>query len=77
MVVDGPVFMDHRKETIHFIRNVSKVRRKVIPYVNWFFAIASAKLGNVGHSRIIQRPQRIFVKSFDPFFKRNFYAVGQ
>ena len=53
------------------------MRSGVVPDVYRFFAPASTKLRNIGDGRIIQSPQRIFVKRFDALFETNFNAVRE
>jgi len=53
MVQNFPVFVDDGKKTIHLIGNIFKVGRKVIPDIDWLFAVTSPELGDVRDSRVI------------------------
>ena len=75
MVENRPIFMDHRKEPVHFVWNVLEVRRTVISYVNGLLSVASPKLGDVCNCRIIQGPKCIFIERFDPFSQADLDAV--
>ena len=51
MLDDCPIFVNYRKESIHFIWNIFEVRRLMVTHVDGFFTIAAAKLGDISNSR--------------------------
>src|ERR1039458_8334983 len=77
MIQNIPILVDDRKKTVHLIGDVLKVRREVIPDIDWLFAVAPSKLGNIRDSRVIQGPKRVFIEKLDALLQANFNAVRQ
>lgn len=69
--------MNRREKAIHVIWYFLEMRREMIPYINWLFAIAAAELSDIRNGRRVQGPKRVFVEGLDTFFKANLYAVRQ
>jgi hypothetical protein len=67
--------VDEREKPIHFVRYIFEMRWKVIPNVDRFLAIASAKLRDVGNGRCVQGPESVLVERLDPFVEANFNAI--
>ncbi|MGB7232332.1 MAG: hypothetical protein WBD19_11715 [Candidatus Acidiferrum sp.] len=64
MIDNRPILMDHRKKSIHQVRNLLEVRRNMVPDINWILAESPSKLSNVGYCSVIQSPQCVFVEGF-------------
>jgi hypothetical protein len=69
--------MDHREAPIDFVGHVLEVRRDVIAHVNWVMPKPATVLCDVGYSRGVKGPERIFIESLDPFGQADFDAVGE
>jgi hypothetical protein len=65
MIQNLPILMDNGKETIHLIGDFSKVRWKVIPYIDWLLTVTSSELRNIGDSRVVQSPKGVFIEKLD------------
>lgn len=77
MVQNLPILVDDGKESVHLIGDFLKVRREVIPDIDRLLAVASAKLGNIRNSRVIQGPKRVFIEELDALLQPNLNAVRQ
>jgi hypothetical protein len=77
MFLNSPIFMDDRKEAIHFIRDVLEMRRNVSSDADRLLAVAPSKLTDVGNGGVVQRPQSVFVESLDPFLEADLNAIRQ
>ena len=77
VIDDRPIFMNHRKETIHLVGHILEVRRFVISHVNRFFSVTATKLRNVGNRNMVEGPKRVFIECLNAFFQPNFDAIGQ
>ena len=69
MFQDRPVLVKQGKETIHIVRNVFEVRRRVGSYVDGLFTVTSAELCDIGNGGVIQCPKSVLVEGFDSFSK--------
>jgi hypothetical protein len=67
--------MDNREETIHFIRNVPEMGRNMRADINGFFSESTAELRYIGYRYVVESPQCVLVKSFNPFFEADLYTV--
>lgn len=77
MVNHGPIFMNDGKEAVHQVGHFAEMRRVVVADVNWFFAVASAELGEVGDRGMVKRPKGEFVEGFDAPLQADLDAVCQ
>ena len=77
MVVDRPVFVDQREESIHMFDDTLEMRGRMIADRNRFGAIPTAKLSNVGDGGVIQSPKSVLVERLNPFGQSNLDAVGK
>jgi len=77
MVHQGPILMNHRKKFIHGVRNVLKVRWKMISDVYRLFAVAAPKLRDVCYRSVVQDPESIFVESLNPLLETDLNAIGK
>jgi hypothetical protein len=67
--------MDDRKEPIHQIGYLSKMRGTVVTDVDRVLAVPPAKLRDIHHGSIIQCPQSVFVESLYALLQAYLNAV--
>src|ERR1700733_67263 len=71
-----PILLDRRNEAIHPIIYLIEMRRLMISYVDRFLAKSSPELGNVSYRRMVERPEKIFIKRDRPLHQPDLDAIS-
>ena len=69
--------MQERDEPVHKVRHVFEMGRDVIADVYRLFPEPPSELRNVCHSRVVERPERVFVESAVTLAQADLNAVRQ
>lgn len=69
--------MDHGKESVHYVGDIPKMWREVIPGIDRFLAVAPSELRDIRDSNVIQGSKGVFVKKLDALLQAYLNAIGK